>query len=83
MPRPFRLTIDEETLTDELFAFVVDPRSTRYQRRVVTELMVLAPGMIRVLEMMILDGVEERHHVLEYVHAVLGDSADPDVYYAT
>ena len=83
MARPFRLTIDEETLTDELFAFVVDPRSTRYQRRVVTELKVLAPGMIPVMEMMILDGVEERHHGREYVHAVLGDSADPDVYYAT
>ena len=83
MARAFRLTIDEETLTDELFAFVVDPRSTRYQRRVVTELKVLAPGMIPVMEMMILDGVEERHHVLEYVHAVLGGSADPDVYYAT
>ena len=83
MSRLFRLSIDEETLTDELFAFVVDPRSTRYQRRVVTELKVLAPGMIPVMEMMILDGVEERQYVREYVHAVLGDSADPDVYYAT
>ena len=83
MSRLFRLTIDEETLTDELFAFVVDPRSTRYQRRVVTELKVIAPGMIPVMEMMIMDGVEERHHVREYVSAVLGDNADPDVYYAT
>jgi hypothetical protein len=83
MSRIFRLSIDEETLTDELFAFVVDPRSTRYQRRVVTELKVIAPGMIPVMEMMILDGVEERHHVREYVGAVLGDAADPDVYYAT
>jgi hypothetical protein len=83
MSRSFRLQIDEETLTDELFAFVVDPRSTRYQRRVVTELKVLAPGMIPVMEMMILDGVEERRHVREYVSAVLGDAADPDVYYAT
>ena len=29
------------------------------------------------------DGVEERHHVREYVSAVLGENADPDVYYAT
>ena len=43
----------------------------------------LAPGMIPVMEMMILDGVEERQHVREYVSAVLGDGADPDVYYAT
>ena len=83
MSRIFRLQIDEETLTDELFAFVLDPRSTRYQRRVVTELKVLAPGMIPVMEMMILDGVEERHHIREYVSAVLGENADPDVYYAT
>ena len=83
MSRLFRLSIDEETLTDELFEFVVDPRSTRYQRRVVTELKVIAPGMIPVMEMMILDGVEERHYVREYVDAVLGAGADPDVYYAT
>ena len=29
------------------------------------------------------DGVEERHYVREYVDAVLGAGADPDVYYAT
>ena len=83
MSRIFRLSIDEETLTDELFAFVVDPRSTRYQRRVVTELKVIAPGMIPVMEMMILDGVQERRHVYDYVHAVVGDDVDQDVYYAT
>jgi hypothetical protein len=81
--RIFRLAIDEETLTDELFAFVRDPRSTRYQRRIVRELRVLAPGMIPVMEMMILDGVEERHHVREYVAAVIGDGADQDVFYVT
>jgi hypothetical protein len=39
--------------------------------------------MIPVMEMMILDGVQERRHVREYVHAVVGDGADGDVYYAT
>ena len=39
--------------------------------------------MIPVMEMMILDGVEERQYVREYVTAVLGDAADPDVFYAT
>ena len=77
------MAIDEQTLTDELFEFVCDPRSTRQQRRVVSELRVLAPGVIPVMEMMILDGVEERHHVQEYVRAVLGDGADRDVFYAT
>ena len=83
MARPFRLAIDEETLTDELFAFVLDPRSTRRQRRIVGELRVLAPGMIPVMEMMILDGVEERHYVREYVAAVIGAGEDRDVYFAT
>ena len=83
MSRIFRLAIDQETLTDELFAFVVDPRSTRYDRQVVKELRALAPGVIPVMEMMILDGVEERHHVRDYVAAVLGDGADPEVFYVT
>ena len=83
MPPLFRLTIDEDTLTDELFAFVMDPRSTRYQRRVVRELRALAPGVIPVMETMILDGVDERRHVRDYVIAVLGGGADRDVHYVT
>ena len=83
VPRIFRLSIDLETLTDELFAFVMDPRSTRYQRRVVKELRALAPGVIPVMEMMILDGVEERRYVRDYVTAVLGGDADQDVFYVT
>ena len=83
MSRIFRLAIDQETLADELFAFVCDPRSTRYQRRVVRELRALAPGMIPVMEMMILDGVEERRYVREYVTAVLGGGEDRDVFYVT
>ena len=83
MSRVFRLSIDEETLTDELYAFVRDPRSTRYQRQVVRELRALAPGVIPVMEMMILDGVDERHYVREYVAAVIGGGADRDVFYVT
>jgi hypothetical protein len=83
MSRIFRLSIDEETLTDELFDFVCDPRSTRYQRQVVKELRVLAPGVIPVMEMMIIDGVDERHYVREYVAAVIGAGADQDVFYVT
>jgi len=81
--RIFKLAVDEERLTDELFAFVCDPRSTRYQRDVVKELRAVAPGVIPVMEMMILDGVDERRHVREYVAAVLGDGADPDVHLVT
>ena len=83
MPPIFRLAIDEETLTDELFDFVQDPRSTRYQRQVVKELRALAPGVIPVMEMMIIDGVDERRHVRDYVSAVFGEGADPDVFQVT
>jgi hypothetical protein len=79
----FRLSFDEDVLTDELFAFVCDPRSTRYQRTVVRELRALAPGVIPVMEMMILDGVDERRHVAEYFRAVIGDGADRNVFYVT
>jgi len=83
MSRIFRLSIDEETLTDELFEFVCDPRGTRTERRVIRELRAIAPGMIPVMEMMILDGVQERRHVRDYVQAVVGQGADGDVFYAT
>jgi hypothetical protein len=33
--------------------------------------------------MMILDGVQERRYVRDYVHAVLGDHEDRDVFYVT
>jgi len=38
---------------------------------VIQDLHDLAPGMVSVLEAMVLDGVEERHDVAAYVHAVL------------
>ena len=79
MSRIFRFAVDEEWLTDELFGFVADPRSTRYQRQIVKDMRAFAPGVIPVMEMMILDGVDERRHVREYVAAVLGGDADPDV----
>ncbi len=76
---PSFMAIDEETLTDELFAFVADPRSTRYQRPVVGQLNLLAPGIIPVMEMMIIDGVRERDHVRDYVRFVAGGE-DRDVF---
>ncbi len=83
MGRIFRLEIDEDTLADELFEFVIDPSSTRYRRPVVAELRALAPGMIPVMEMMIIDGVEERRHVADYVRAVIGGDEDREVFYVT
>lgn len=73
MPRFFRLQVDEPALTDALFQFVVDPSATRTQRPVIDELYTINPDMVSVLEHMILDGVEQRLYVEQYVRAVLGD----------
>src|SRR2546425_8513762 len=67
----FRLLVDEDGLTDALLEFVTDPRGTRNDRPVIQDLHDLAPGMVSVLEAMVLDGVEARSDVAAYVHASL------------
>lgn len=67
----FRLLIDEDGLTDALLDFVTDPRATRNDRPVIQDLHDLAPGMVPVLEAMVLDGVDTRDDVAAYVHASL------------
>lgn len=71
MPRYIRLDVEEDELTDELFAFVVDPSASRTQRPVIDELHDVAPEMVDVLESMVIDGVDERRYVADYVHAVV------------
>jgi hypothetical protein len=72
MPRFFRFEVEENDLTDALFAFVIHPTPSRNELPVIQELHDFAPEMVPVLENMILDGVGERHHVAEYVSAVIG-----------
>ena len=67
----FRLLVDEDGLTDALLDFVTDPRATRNELAVIQDLHELAPGMVPVLEAMLIDGVEERSDVAAYVHASL------------
>ena len=68
----FRFQVDETALTDALYEFVTDPNATsRNNRPVILELNDIAPEMVDVMESMILDGVEERHYVADYVHAVV------------
>lgn len=67
----FRLLVDEDGLTDALLEFVTDPRGTRNDLPVIQDLHDLAPGMVPVLEAMVLDGVEAREDVAAYVHASL------------
>ena len=67
----FQLLVDESGLTDALHQFVTDPRASRNDLPVVQDLHDLAPGMVPVLEAMVLDGVDSRKDVADYVHAVL------------
>jgi len=72
MARFFHIKVDESALTDALYDFVTDPRASRNERPVVQELHSFVPEMVSVLEHMILDGVEERKDVAEYVNFVFG-----------
>src|ERR1044071_8782287 len=76
----FRLLVDEDGLTDALLEFVTDPRASRNDLPVIQDLHDLAPGMVPVLEAMVLDGVEARADVATYVHAALFGvgSVDPN-----
>jgi len=75
----FRLLIDEDGLTDALLEFVTDPTAARNDRPVIQDLHELAPGMVPVLEAMVIDGVDERQDVADYVHATLfGLTSRPD-----
>ncbi len=67
----FRLLVDENGLTDALLEFVTNPRATRNDLPVIQDLHELAPGMVPVLEAMVIDGVEDRADVAAYVHASL------------
>jgi hypothetical protein len=71
MSQFFRLHVDEGALTDALFEFVIDPRASRNELPVISVLHEVAPDMVPVLECMVIDGVDERVHVADYVHAVV------------
>ncbi len=69
MSRFFRLQVDPEALTDEMYAFVTDPSPSRNDRPVIQELNDVHPESVDVLESMLLDGTEERQDVAANVHA--------------
>jgi hypothetical protein len=72
MSNIFQLLTHEEQLTDELFAFITDPSAdNRNERAIISVLHEVLPQMVSVAECMILDGVDQRHYVEDYVHAVL------------
>jgi hypothetical protein len=70
MTQFFRLRVDEDALTSALYEFVIDPRASRNELPVISVLHEVAPDMVPVLECMVLDGVDERGYVADYVRAV-------------
>ena len=77
MSRFFRIQVDEDELTEELFAFVTDPKPSRNERTVIKELNELNPDLVDILECMVLDGTEERRDVAALVDAVFGEPWRP------
>ena len=73
MSRFFRIQVDQNELTEELFAFVTDPKASRGERTVIKELNELNPDLVDILECMVLDGTEERRDVADLVDAVFGE----------
>ncbi len=72
MNNVFKFLSDEEKLTDELYAFITDPNAdSRNERAIVSVLHEVAPQVVSVAECMIIDGVDERHYVEDYVHAMV------------
>ncbi len=72
MSNIFQLLANEDKFTDELYNFITDPNAdNRNERAIVSVLHEMAPQIVSVAECMIIDGVDERHYVADYVHAVL------------
>jgi len=72
MSRFFRLVVDEDQLTDAMYDFVTDPRPSRNDRPIVQELSDINPDLVDLLEMMVIDGTEERDDVARFVSFVFG-----------
>ncbi len=67
---------DEEAFTTALFQFVTEPTPARNHMPVIEELHEFAPEMVPVLEHMVIDGVQDRECIAEYVRAAFGYSTD-------
>lgn len=77
MSRFFRLVVDEDQLTDAMFAFVTDPHPSRNDRPIVQELSDINPDLVDLLEMMVIDGTEARDDVARFVSFVFGPGGGP------
>jgi hypothetical protein len=77
MTQFFRIEVNEAALTDALFEFVTDPSATsRNELAVISVVHEMMPDMVPVLECMVIDGVDQRQYVADYIHAVVHDKAE-------
>ncbi len=75
MSRLFRFQVDEKGLVDGLYSFITEPRAAvRNALPIVMELREGPNFLIPwdLVENMVLDGVEERQDVADYVQYVVG-----------
>jgi hypothetical protein len=63
---------DLDALTEECFSFVSDPHPSRSARVAIEQLSDIAPHVVDVLEAMVLDGVDDRRDVADYIQHVFG-----------
>ena len=75
--RFFNFSVDIEQLTNEAYAFVIDPTPARNDREIVQALNDLNPDVVDVLECMVLDGTEERDDVMDFMSAVFAGALEP------
>ena len=75
--RFFSFSVDIEQLTNEAYAFVIDPTPARNDREIVQALNDLNPDVVDVLECMVLDGTEERDDVMAFMSAVFAGALEP------
>ncbi len=71
LARLYRLQVDEDTLADEFFSFVVAAQDARAAWAAGHELRAVAPETLSVLDQMVLEGVDLRHDVAAFAHAVV------------
>lgn len=72
MANIFQLLANQDKLTDELYGFITDPdANNRNDRAIVSVLHEVAPQVVSVAECMIIDGVDQRHYVEDYVRAII------------
>ncbi|HEV2128062.1 MAG TPA: hypothetical protein VGR22_05520 [Thermomicrobiales bacterium] len=68
----FRLVADQNQLTDAMYEFVTEPTPRRNHFPVIEELGDINQDLVDVLEMMVIDGTDNRADVAAFVDFVFG-----------